>query len=139
MRTLIVISVCASLGVFGLAACAQDQVANSGRQTLNAYSVVIPASNFDFEAAKRAEMNGIGLKIFTYGIDATKDQNIYSGAMVGSSPFARKKVTTNIPTYIIPVIVVIGATAFDPTVADTTCMTPPNDVRSQYSETLPYS
>jgi hypothetical protein len=111
-----------------LRACAQDQTASSGRQTLKAYSRVISAPNFDFEAAKQAAATSTGLKIFTYSIDATKDQNIYSGTMVGSSPSAKKKVTTNIPTYIIPVIVVIGTTSFDPTVADTTCMVPPNDV-----------
>src|SRR5579864_4651829 len=128
MRTLMVVSLCALLAFFGLAACAQDQAAATGRQTLKAYSGVVPAPNFDFESAKQAAMTGTGLKIFTYSIDATKDHNIYSGTMVGSSPFAKKKVTTNIPTYIIPVIVVIGATTFDPTVADTTCMVPPNDV-----------
>lgn len=122
-----VVSLCALLTFFGLAACAQDQ-ATSGRQTLKAISGVVPASNVDLGAAKQAAMTGTGLKIFTYSITATKDQNIYSGTMVGSSPFAKKKVTTNIPTYIIPVIVVIGATVFDPTVADTTCMVPPNDV-----------
>src|ERR1700730_706831 len=128
MRTLMVVSLCALLALFGVAACAQDQAANSGRPTLKAYSEVVSAPNFDFEAAKEAASKGTGLKIFTYSMDATKDQNIYSVTMVGGSPFAKKKTTTNIPTYIIPVIVVIGATTFDPTVADTTCMVPPNDV-----------
>ena len=128
MRTLMGVSLCALLTFFGLAAGAQDQAANAGRQTLKGYSTVKPARQFDFGAAKEAASKGTGLPIFTYTITATKDQNIYSGTMVGGSPFARKKVTTNIPTYIIPVIVVIGTTAFDPTVADTTCMTPPNDV-----------
>jgi hypothetical protein len=128
MRNLVAVPACALLAFFGLAACAQDQAASAGRQTLKSYSAVVPAPNFDLEAAKSAAAAGTGLKIFTYSITATKDQNIYSGTMVGSSPFAKKKVTTNIPTYIIPVIVVIGTTVFDPTVADTTCMTPPNDV-----------
>jgi hypothetical protein len=128
MRTQLVVSLYALLTFFGLAACAQGQATSSGRQTLKAYSGVISAPNFDLEAAKQAAATSTGLKIFTYSINATKDQNIYSGTMVGSSPFAKKKVTTNIPTYIIPVIVVIGTTSFDPTVADTTCMEPPNDV-----------
>jgi hypothetical protein len=128
MRTLMVLSLCASLAFFGLAACAQDDAPSTDRQTLKAYSTVRPASQFDFGAAKEAASRGTGLAIFTYSLDATKDNNIYSGTMVGGSPFAKKKGTTNVPTYIIPVIVVIGATAFDPTVADTTCMVPPNDV-----------
>jgi hypothetical protein len=128
MRTLMVVSLYALLAFFGLAACAQDQAASTGRQTLKAYSGVVSARNFDFEAARQAAMTGTGLKIFTYSINATKDHNIYSGTMVGSGPLAKKKVTTNIPTYIIPVIVVIGSTVFDPTVADPTCMVPPNDV-----------
>jgi hypothetical protein len=128
MRTLMVVSLCALLAFFGLAACAQDQAASPGRPTLKAYSGVVSAPNFDIEAAKQAEMAGAGLTIFTYSMIATKDHNRYAGVMVGGSPLANPKVTTNIPTYIIPVIVVIGTTTFDPTVADTTCMVPPNDV-----------
>src|SRR6201981_2305615 len=128
MRTQMVISLCALLAFLGLPARAQDQAASSGRRTLKAYSRVIPAPNFDITAARQAATTSTGLKIFTYSINATKDQNFYSGTMVGGSPLAKKKGTTNIPTYIIPVIVVIGTTSFDPTVADTTCMAPPNDV-----------
>jgi hypothetical protein len=128
MRTQMVISLCALLAFLGLPARAQDQAASSGRRTLKAYSRVIPAPNFDIAAARQAATTSTGLKIFTYSINATKDQNFYSGTMVGGSPLAKKKGTTNIPTYIIPVIVVIGTTSFDPTVADTTCMAPPNDV-----------
>ena len=113
--------------LFTWVAGAQDQ-SSTNRQTLKAYTTVMPAPNFDLATAKEAARTGTGLKIFTYSFDATKDGNIYAGTMVGGSPFSKKKGTTNIPTYIIPVIVVIGATTFDPTVADTTCMVPPNDV-----------
>jgi hypothetical protein len=91
MRTQLVVSLYALLTFFGLAACAQGQATSSGRQTLKAYSGVISAPNFDLEAAKQAAATSTGLKIFTYSINATKDQNIYSGTMVGSSPFAKKK------------------------------------------------
>ena len=111
MRTLMLISLCALLALVGVAAYAQDQGTNSGRETLKAFSGVIPAPNFDLEAAKEAEMAGTGLRIFNYTIKATKDQIKYSGTMVGTNPFAKNKVTANIPTYIIPVIVVIGATS----------------------------
>jgi hypothetical protein len=128
MRIVMVVSLCAFVAFFGLAAGAQDQAASSGLETLKGYSTVRPAPNFDFEAAKEAAAKGTRLKIFTYSIHATKDHNSYSGTMVGGSPFAKQKATTNVPTYIIPVIVVIGANTFDPTVADTTCMVAPNDV-----------
>ena len=128
MRILWVVAVCALLTVPLLLVSAQDTAASSGRPTLRGYSTIKPAPHFDLGAARKAAKSGTGLPIFTYTIDATKDNNLYSGAMVGSSPFARRKSTTNIPTYIIPVIVVIGTTVFDPTVPDTTCMVPPNDV-----------
>jgi len=127
MRSPMVVLLCPLL-LFGLTVFAPAQEANQGRETLKHFSAVKPAPSFDLGAARAAATSGSGLSIFTYTIDATKDQNLYSGTMVGSSPFARRKTTTSIPTYIIPVIVVIGTTVFDPTVADTTCMVPPNDV-----------
>jgi hypothetical protein len=127
MRTFVAVSLSALLGI-GSALYAQDQPTNTSRPVLKAYSIVKPAPNFDFQAAQQMQLSGTGLPIFTYTIDATKDNNLYSGVMVGGSPFAGHKVTTNVTTYIIPVIVVIGATSFDPTIADLTCMVPPNDV-----------
>ena len=127
MRTLTALCLGALLG-FSSALAAQDHSNPNSRPVLKGYSLVKPASNFDFQAAQQMQLSGTGLPIFTYTIDATKDNNLYSGVMVGGSPFAGHKTTTNVPTYIIPVIVVIGATAFDPTVADLTCMVPPNDV-----------
>jgi hypothetical protein len=47
--------------------------------------------------------------------------------MVGQDP-SSSKVTTNIPTVIIPVIIKIGTRNFNPTVADTTCMVAPNNI-----------
>src|SRR5579863_6559200 len=102
MRTLMVVSLCASLAFFGLPAGAQDEAASTGRQTLKGYSTVKPSPTFDFEAARAAAAMGTGLPIFTYTINATKDNNRYSGTMVGGSPFAKKRTASNIPTYIIP-------------------------------------
>lgn len=127
MRSPTAVLLCPSL-LFGMTVFAPAQEANQGRETLKHFSTVKPAPSFDLGAARAAATSGSGLSIFTYTIDATKDQNLYSGTMVGSSPFARRKTATSIPTYIIPVVVVIGTTVFDPTVADTTCMVPPNDV-----------
>jgi hypothetical protein len=47
--------------------------------------------------------------------------------MVGRNP-STSTVTTSIPTVIIPVVININGTVFDPTVADTTCMVAPNNV-----------
>lgn len=128
MRTLWVVFLGVLLTISGLPAGAQNQTPRRSHQTLKAYTTIRPAPNFDFQAARLAATSGAGLKIFTYTVTATKDNNLYSGTMVGTSPFASKKTTTSIPTYIIPVIVNIAGTVFDPTVADVTCMAPPNDV-----------
>jgi len=47
--------------------------------------------------------------------------------MVGANP-ASSTVTTNVPTLIIPVIVKIATTTFNPSVADSVCMVAPNNV-----------
>ena len=50
--------------------------------------------------------------------------------MVGQDPSSSTG-TTTIPAVIIPVIIKIGTTTFNPTVADTTCMLAPNNVPSK--------
>lgn len=99
------------------------------RPTLQPYTVVIPARNFDWNEADAAAFSpaASGLQIWTRTINASKDSNNYHIAMVGQDP-STSSVTTNIPAVIIPVIIKIGTTKFNPTVADTTCMVAPNNV-----------
>jgi hypothetical protein len=103
--------------------------AQSKRPTLKPYTTVIPARNFNWDAANTAARApaASGLKIWTRTVVASKDGNSYPIVMVGQDP-ATSTVTTNIPAVIIPVIVYINGTVFNPTVADTTCMVAPNNV-----------
>ncbi len=99
------------------------------RQTLKAYTTVRPAPNFSWDTANAvavAPPSG-ALAIWTRTVNASKNSKNYSIAMVGADP-ATSTVTTSIPTLIIPVIVKIATTTFNPTVADTTCMVAPNNI-----------
>jgi hypothetical protein len=49
---------------------------------------------------------------------ATKNNTLYSGTMVGTSPFAATKTGTTISTVIVPLKVTIGSVVFDPTLAN---------------------
>ncbi len=84
------------------------------------------------------------LPLWFYNIVSSRDNNGYFGVVVGNDPLNGG--TAKIPTYIVPVIVrtntvgvgfdpttgVIttapGVTIFDPTAADSSCMTAPNNV-----------
>jgi len=97
---------------------------------LTPYTTVIPARNLSLDDVMAAGTAGIGLQVWTTTLSATKDGLSYTVTMVGQDP-SSSKVTTNIPAVIIPVIIKIGATKFDPTVADTTCMVAPNNIPSK--------
>lgn len=94
---------------------------------LKPYSTVIPAPDFNSADAEAAGLTGTGLQIWTASLKATKNGKSYSMTMVGQSPFS-STVTTNIPVAIVPVIINIAGTVFNPTLVDTTCMVAPNDV-----------
>jgi hypothetical protein len=86
------------------------------------------------------------LPVFNYTVTASRDGNVYSGSIVGRSPFTDPFGFTAIPTQIVPVMIVTnsvfagvdpttgqvltapGVTTFDPTVPDDSCLAPPNDV-----------
>jgi hypothetical protein len=65
------------------------------------------------------------LPLWEYTTTSPADGNTYTGWMVGRSPYAHGMRTTNIQTFIVPLIVSVtdglGGT-FDPTAADTTCL-----------------
>jgi len=86
------------------------------------------------------------LPLFRYVAVSSRDGKRYSGVIVGQSPQAENKRATTITTQIIPLIVttgnvvtavdfdtgefttIPGQTTFDPTAADTACLTAPNNV-----------
>lgn len=101
----------------------------ASRPTLRPYTTVIPAPNFSWDDANALALTPAttGLPIWTRTVSASKDSKNYSIVMVGRDP-ATSTVTTSVPTLIIPVIVKIGTTVFNPTVADKICMVAPNNV-----------
>jgi hypothetical protein len=86
------------------------------------------------------------IPLFTYATVSSRDGKSYFGTIVGQNPFAPGKKKSSIATQIVPIIIttenivtavdfttgefttVPGTTTFDPTVADTNCLTTPNDV-----------
>jgi hypothetical protein len=95
-------------------------------------------------ASQNAPNSSQQLQTFTYTVTSSRDGNTYTGQIVGRSPFTNPLGFTAIPSQLIPVIVrthsvfagvangdvvtAPGTVAFDPTVADDSCLAPPNDV-----------
>jgi len=78
-------------------------------------------------------------------VKSSRDQNNYSGAIVGNNPFSRRSGAVSVHTQIVPIIIVTssvasdlsdtgilstqaGQTKFDPTKADKACLSAPNNV-----------
>ena len=85
------------------------------------------------------------LPLFNYDVTSSRDGNSYQGTIVGRSPFSDAFGYTAVPAQIVPVIVITnsvfagvdasgnvitapGVTTFNPSVADNSCLTAPNDV-----------
>jgi hypothetical protein len=121
---------------------------------LKAYVTVKPAANLDMEKMK-TELAATGatsssmLPLFTYNVEASRDQHDYTGVMVGADPFTSSgNKEVSVLTHIVPIIIITetvgvsvsstgiistrpGTTTFDPTVADDFCMNAPNNVPSK--------
>ena len=95
--------------------------------------------------ANANKKNGPQLQTFTYTVTSSRDGNVYSGEIVGRSPFFDANGRTSVSTQLIPIVIVTnsvfagvnamgavltapGVTVFDPTVADDSCLSSPNDV-----------
>lgn len=76
-------------------------------------SIAIP-----YHAGAAPAAAGSTIPMATFKITASKDGLAYTDTIVGASPFAATKATTTVNVVIVPVIVDIGSTAFDPTVID---------------------
>lgn len=74
--------------------------------------VGVPAS------AVAAADAGTTIPLATITTQATKDGRAYDQVIVGRSPFGARKATVTIPVLVVPLIVRIGASTFDPTAAD---------------------
>jgi len=84
------------------------------------------------------------LPLFTYTVKSSRDNNIYSGSIVGNRPFNHGGGTVNVHTQIVPVVIVTdrvatginndqflstapGVSTSDPTKADNSCLAAPNN------------
>lgn len=78
--------------------------------------------------AQLAVVQGPVLKTFPYSVVSVRDGNTYSGTIVGSDPRANGARTTSVQTVVIPLRIVMKATAlrplrtFDPTSPDVGCL-----------------
>jgi len=116
------------------------------RGKLKAYTVVRPARDANGKVLDPATASAISsLATFSYTVTSSRDGNTYTGAMVGQNPFGSGFTPTTVTTPVIPLIITTnavatsvnkagfittekGVTTFDPTVADTSCLSAPNDV-----------
>lgn len=117
----------------------------NGVRTLRAYTTVRkshPLSMSEILSAPRSKT----IPFFTYSTVSSRDGKSYVGTIVGRGPFAPEKKKTRIPTGIVPIIIttenivtavnfttsafttVPEKTTFDPTMADHSCLNPPNDI-----------
>lgn len=89
--------------------------------------------------------SGPQLQTFTYQVTSTRDGNVYTGQIVGKSPFSNPDASTKVATKLVPLVIVTnsvfagfdpttfatltapGVTVFDPTAPDP-CSTAPNNV-----------
>jgi hypothetical protein len=58
---------------------------------------------------------GATVPMSSYSITATKDGKKYSGALIGTSPFDTSLSGTSVNTVVVPLVITIGSTVFDPT------------------------
>ena len=73
------------------------------------------ATDADVRAALAA---GTTIPMWSYSTTSSRDGMVYSGSMVGTSPFTSPDTSTTVQTEIIPLILTIGGKAFDPTAPD---------------------
>lgn len=90
---------------------------------LRLFSVALPRQNLDLGLMQAQSDAGVGLKMFTYHAKSTRTGSQgqkFTGMMVGSNPL-HSKGTTTITMQIVPVIIDINGTSFDPTAPDNNC------------------
>jgi hypothetical protein len=73
------------------------------------------------EQALAASRKGSTIPLASFTTSASKDGNSYPDTIVGASPFASKLGATTIDVLVVPMVVTIGTTAFDPT-ATSSCI-----------------
>ena len=118
------------------------------------FTVRRPAQGVDMEAIKGEIAKSATLPLWTFDFPSSRDGNSYPGAMVGLDPFTSPG-SVSVPTNVVPVIIrthqvgvsvnpktgIIttkpGLTTFNPSIADTGCLTAPNNVPTKLFEESP--
>jgi hypothetical protein len=149
-RKLMVVAVCALVALSAAASAAfgqEQQKATPRLHIIHAKKAANPetAEAVKNEVAAMGASKKSGLPLFTYNIQSDRDGQNYTGVIVGADPFSKfGNKTTNVKTFIVPVIVVTqsvgtdidangnisiapGVTTFDPTKNDNHCMAAPNN------------
>ncbi len=86
------------------------------------YYTVVPLRGVTSNAARIAAAAATTIPMWDYSITSPVDGGQYSGMMVGRSPFFHGARTTDVPTIVVPIkIVMPDGGVFDPTAADPTC------------------
>ena len=118
------------------------------------FTVSRPAHGVDMEAIKGEMAKSTTLPMWTFDAHSSRDGNSYPGAMVGLDPFTSPG-SVSVPTKVVPVIIRThqvgvsvnpktgivttkpGITTFNPSIADTACLTAPNNVPTKLFEESP--
>jgi hypothetical protein len=124
------------------------------------FTVRRPAHGVELEALRAKAVSAATaptattLPLWTFDVLSSRDGNSYPGVMVGLDPF-NKPGSVTVPTKVVPLKIVThtigtsvdpktgaistkaGLTTFNPAVADTACLTPPNDVPTKLFEQSP--
>jgi hypothetical protein len=106
-----------------LIAVAPKMLGQDDHGLLKGYFLSKPVRSIDPITFQNQSDAGSGLKVWTYKATSTragsKGQK-FSGVMVGNSPYTNKATTTT-TMQVVPLIITIGSTVFDPTKPDNAC------------------
>src|SRR5579863_3316241 len=138
----------AGLSVAASATFGQEQ---QERPKLQVRHAIKPAKTTDTEQVKSAVESGAASKtpmlpLFTFNVESDRDDNDYTGVMVGANPFTGGgNKDTHVKTFIVPLVIITntvgtafdpttgiittapGVTVFDPTQNDNACLAAPNN------------
>ena len=114
---LLVLLLCCSAAPSALA---QDVLQSTPPAAL--YTVVPLDSSITPEMVRGSVAASTTIPMWNYSITSPLDGKVYSGSMVGRSAFFNGARTTNVSTFIVPLIIKMpDGGIFDPTVADASC------------------
>jgi hypothetical protein len=107
------------LGVLTPRLFAQDAASLNRPQ---ARSSVMPLKDVSPDTIRALATSGASIPLWDYKVTSPLNGHVYSGSMVGRSPFYNGARTTDVPTIIVPLKIKFSdGTVFDPTATDSGC------------------